>query len=91
MDTSLEEIEKYNKSLISSPKRNVYRNKIFNDLETSNYDVIQDACQYKLDNENGKTIEQLEEEIRNIYSSRRYRIANKMGDILGKLRFGRKK
>ena len=90
IETDYEQILKHNPSLNTSSKRDIYRNKIFNDLETSNFDIIAENCKYKLEDEKDKTIQALKEEINSIYSSKRYRIANKVGNIINKINIRRK-
>lgn len=89
MDTTLDVIKTYNPSLVVSPSRDHYRNKIFHDLEKSNFDVIAENGRYRSETSDGKTVAILREELQSIYSSKRYQIANKVGNILGKLRFRR--
>ena len=85
MDTTVDDISSHNVSLISSPTKHVYRNKIFLDLEKSNFDVIAELGQDKVDVGEGKSIKELQQELDSIYESKRYKVANRIGNMIGKI------
>lgn len=90
--TDINNIIKYNPSLIESVKRPLERNQVFNDLENNELKIVSDLSNYKIissdNNEKEMLIsrnKELEEQIKQIYNSKRFKIIDKVGNILNKI------
>lgn len=92
LEVNIDDISKYNSSLIESPKRPLERSIIFNDIEENTFSILDKV--YKQDKEKGlreKIIylaernESLKNDIDNIYNSKRFKFIDKIGNIMNKI------
>ena len=92
LEVNIDDISKYNTSLLESPKRPHERSVIFNDIEENNFTML-DKVYKQENNENlrEKVIyltarnEKLKNDIDNIYNSKRFKFIDKIGNIKNKI------
>lgn len=92
-ETDVEEIIKYNPSLIESSKRPILRDKIFIDLEYNTLNIISKYCKLQKELEKPNEIEkvkrekiELQEKLNQIYNSKRFKMIDKLGNMVNKIR-----
>lgn len=92
LEVNIDDISKYNSSLIESPKRPLERSVIFNDIDENTFSIIDRV--YKQEKEKDlkeKLIylteknERLKTDIDNIYNSKRFQFIDKIGNIKNKI------
>ena len=91
--TQVEDIIKYNPSLINSSNRPLERNIIFNQLKSNEYQTLNQLYKYKQQAEDKSKIEELtaeraslEQQLTQIYHSKRFQMVDKLGNMLNKIR-----
>lgn len=92
-NTDITNIIKYNPAVIESVKRPPERSKIYNDIENNELRILSTLCNYKKirdDNHEKERLlnknQKLEMQLNQIYNSKRFKIINKIGNILNKIR-----
>lgn len=91
--TDIEEITKYNPSLVTSMERPNIRNTIFNDIENNELSLLSKLCQYKSQAEDKSELQrltsqniELNEKLNQIYNSKRFKMVDKLGNMMNKIR-----
>lgn len=92
-ETNIQNIVKYNPSLIESAKRPIERNRIFNDIENNELKILSNLCMCKIKSENYDKNSQLvsknkelNDKLNQIYNSKRFKLIDKVGNIWNKIR-----
>ena len=91
-ETHIQNITKYNPSLIESVKRPLERSKIFNDIENNELKILSKLCNYKIKTKNEDKNKQLAsknkeltDKLNQIYNSKRFKLIDKLGNIWNKI------
>lgn len=92
-ETDVSEIIKYNPSLVLSSKRPILRDKIFIDLEHNTLSMVYNNCKLQKELEKREEIEKikseknaLQEQLNQIYNSKRFKMVDKLGNMINKIR-----
>ena len=92
-ETDIQNIVKYNPSLIESVRRPLERSKIFNDIENNELKILSRICTYTIKSKNDNEIDnllsknrELSDHLNQIYNSKRFKLIDKLGNIWNKIR-----
>ena len=92
-ETDIQNIVKYNPSLIESVRRPLERSKIFNDIENNELKILSRICTYTIKSKNDNEIDnllsknrELSDHLNQIYDSKRFKLIDKLGNIWNKIR-----